>query len=73
MAMRACVGGAVLSIMAKTMTPKAFSQRTSRGGSKCIRAREYSSGGGENASAVRESNVLSGVPRDWESPVVWVG
>ena len=73
MAMRAHVGGAVLSIMAETMTPKAFSQRTSRGGLKHVRAREYSSRGGENVSAVRESNVLSGIPRDWESPVVWVG
>ena len=71
--MRACVGGAVLSIVTEMMTPKTFSQRTSRGRSKCVRAREYSSGGRENVSAVRESNVLSSVPRDWESSVVWVG
>ena len=71
--MRAHVRGAVLLIVAETMTLKAFSQRTSRSGSKCVRAREYSSGGRENASAVRESNVLSGVPRDWESPIVRVG
>ena len=71
--MRAHVGGAVLLIVAETMTPKAFSQRTSRGGSKCIRARECSSGGGEDVSAVRELNVLSCIPRDGESSVVWVG
>ena len=71
--MRACVGRAVLSIVAETMTPKAFSQRTSRGRLKRIRAREHSSGGGENVGAVRELNVLSSVPRDWKSSVVWVG
>ena len=40
---------------------------------KFARVREYSSGRGENASAIRESNVLSSVPRDWESSVVRVG
>ena len=72
-AMRARVGGAVLLIVTKMMTPKAFSQRTCRSGLKHARVREYSSGGGENASAIRESNVLSSIPRDWESPIVWVG
>ena len=71
--MRACVRGAVLSIVAETMAPKALSQRTSRSGSKCIRAREYSSGGRENVSAIRESDVLGGVPRDWEGSIVRVG
>ena len=72
MAVRARVGGAILSIMAETMTPKAFSQRTSRSGSKHVRARKYPSGGGEYMRAVRESNVLGGIPRDWESSVVRV-
>ena len=72
-AMRAHVGGAILSIVAKTMTPKAFGQGTSRSRSKSIRARKYPSGGGEYASAIRESNVLGGIPRDWESPVVQIG
>ena len=71
--MRACVGGAVLSIVAETMTPKAFGQRTSRSGSKCVRARKYLSRGREYASAIRESNVLGGIPRNWEGSVVWVG
>ena len=47
-----------------TMTPKALSQRTSRGGSNRVRVREYSSRGRENVSAIRESNVLGGIPRD---------
>ena len=55
--MRACVGGAVLSIVAETMTPKAFGQRASRSGLNCVRARENSSRGREYASAVRELNV----------------
>ena len=70
--MRACVGGAILSIVAEMMTLKAFSQRTSRSRSKHIRARKYPSGGGEYASAIRELNVLGGIPRDWESPIVRV-
>ena len=73
MAVRARVRGAVLSIVAETMTLKAFSQWTSWSRLKHVRAREYSSGGRENASAIREMNVLSGIPRDWESPVVRVG
>ena len=72
-AVRAHVRGAVLSIVAETMTPKALSQRTSGGGSNRVRVREYSSRGRENASAIRESNVLGGIPRDWESPVVRIG
>ena len=71
--MRARVGGAVLSIVTKMMTLKAFSQRTSRCRLKCIWVREYSSGGRENASAIRELNVLGGIPRDWEGSVVRVG
>ena len=72
-AMRAHIGGAILSIVAETMTLKAFGQGTSRSGSKSIRARKYPSGGGEYVSAVRESNVLGSVPGDWESSVVRVG
>ena len=72
-AMRARVGGAVLLIVTKMMTLKAFSQRTSRSGSKHIRARKYPSGGGEYASAVRESNVLVDIPMDGERHVVRVG
>ena len=59
-------------IMAEMMTPKAFGQRTSRSGSNFIRARENPSGGREYASTVRESNMLSRIPGDWESSVVWV-
>ena len=71
--MRACVGGAILSIVAETITLKTLGQRTCRSGSKCVRARKYPSGGGEYASAIRELNVLGSIPRDWESPVVRVG
>ena len=70
--MRACVGGAILSIVAETMTLKAFSQGTSRSRSKSVRARKYPSGGGEYTSAVGELNVLGSIPRDWESPIVRV-
>ena len=72
-AMRACIGGAILSIVAEMMTPKAFGQGTSRSRLKIVRARKYPSGGGEYASAIGESNVLGDIPRDWESPVVWIG
>ena len=72
-AMRAYVGGAILLIMAEKMTPKAFGQGTCRSRLKSVRARKYSGGGGEYASAVRELNVLGSIPRDWESPVVRVG
>ena len=71
-AMRAHVGGAILSIVAEKMTLKAFGQGTSRSGSKSIRARKHSGGGREYASAIRESNVLGVIPRDWESSVVQV-
>ena len=71
-AMRARVGGAILSIVTETMTPKAFGQGTSRSGSKSIGARKYPGGGGEYTSAIGELNVLGGIPRDWESSVVCV-
>ena len=71
-AVRAHIGGAILLIVAETMTLKAFSQGTSRSRSKSIRTRKYLGGGGEYASAVRESNVLGSIPRDWESSVVRV-
>ena len=71
-AMRARVGGAILSIVAKTMTPKAFGQGTSRSGLKSIGVRKYPSGGRKYVSAVGESNVLGGISRDWESPIVRV-
>ena len=72
-AIRAHIGGEILSIVAEMMTLKAFGQGTSRSGSKSVRARKYPSGGGEYASAVRELNVLGSVPGDWESSVVRVG
>ena len=72
-AMRASVGGAILSIVAETMTPKTFGQGTSRSRLKSIGVRNYPGGGGEYVSAIRESNVLDSIPRDWESSVVWVG
>ena len=71
-AMRARVGEAILSIVTEMMTPKAFGQGTSRSGLESTRARKYPSGGGEYVSAIRESNVLGGIPRDWESPIVRV-
>ena len=72
-AMRACVGGAILLIVTETMTLKAFGQGTSRCGSKSVRARKYPSGGGEYVSAVGELNVLGSIPRDWKGPIVRVG
>ena len=72
-AMRARVGEAILSIVTKTMTLKAFGQGTSRSGLKSVGARKYPGGGGEYVSAIGESNVLGSIPRDWESPVVQVG
>ena len=71
--MGACVGWTILSIVAKKMTLKALCQRASRSRSKGIRVREYSSGGGEYTSAIREADVLSHISRDRESPVVWIG
>ena len=71
--MGACVGWAILSIVAEKMTPKTLCQGTSRGGSKSVRARKYLSGGGEYTSAIREMNMLGDVSGDWESSVVGVG
>ena len=70
--MGACVGRAVLSIVAEKMTSKALRQRTSGSRSEGIRAREYSSGGREYTSAIREADVLSHVSGDRESPIVWI-
>ena len=55
------------------MTPKALSQRASRGRPKSVGARKYLSGGGEYTRAVREANMLSDVSGNRESAVVWVG
>ena len=70
--MGACVGWTILSIVAKKMTSKALRKRAGGSRSKGVRAREYSSGGGEYVRAVREVNVLSCVSRDREGSVVWV-
>ena len=59
--------------MAEMMTPKAFGQGTSESGSKSVGVRKYPGGGREYTSAVRELNVLGGIPRDWKSSVVGVG
>ena len=72
-AMGTGVRGAVLLIVAETMALKALSQRTSRSGSKCVRVREYSSGGRENVSAVRESNMLSDISGNREGTIVRIG
>ena len=72
MAVGARVGWAILSIVAEKMTPKAFCQRASKSRSKSVRARENSSGGREYASAVGEADMLSCVPGDRESSVVWI-
>ena len=71
--MGACVGWTILSIVAEKMTPKALHQRASGSRSKGVRAREYSSGGREYTSAIREADVLSCISRDREGPVVWIG
>ena len=60
-------------IVAKKMTPKALHERASGSRSKGVRARKYTSRGGEYMSAVREANMLSSVSRDWEGSVVRVG
>ena len=73
MAVRACVGWTILSIVAEKMTPKALSQRASGSRPKSVRARENPSGGGEYTSAVREANVLSNVSGDREGAIVRVG
>ena len=72
MAMGACVGWTILSIVAKKMTSKALHQRAGGSRSKSARARENSSGGREYVSAIGEADVLSRVSRDRESPVVWI-
>ena len=71
--MRARVGGAILSIVAKTMTLKAFGQGTRRSRLKSIGVRKHPGGGREYTSAIGESNVLGGIPRDREGSVVRVG
>ena len=73
MAMGTCVGWAILSIVAEKMTPKALSQRSSRGRPKSVWARKYPSGGREYARAIREVNVLSDVLGNRESAIVRVG
>ena len=73
MAVRACVGWTILSIVAEKMTPKALCQRASRDRPKSVRVREYPSGGGEYTSAIREANMLSDVSGDRESTIVRVG
>ena len=55
--MRTGIGGEILMIVAEKMALKAFGQRTCRGQVKCVRARKYLSGGGENSSAIGESDV----------------
>ena len=70
MAVRAGVGGAVLSIVAEIMTSKAFGQRSCRSRLKFSRAREDASGGGEYMGAIREMNMLGDVPRNREGSVV---
>ena len=72
-AVRACVGWAILSIVAEKMTPKALCQRASGSRLKSVRVREYPSGGGEYTSAVREANMLSDVLGNGEGAIVWVG
>ena len=73
MAMGACVGWAILSIVAEKMTPKALCQRASGNRLKSVGAREYPSGGGEYSSAVRKVNMLSDVSGNGEGAIVWVG
>ena len=70
--MRACVGWAILLIVAKKMTPKTLCQRASGSRPKSARVREYPSGGGEYTSAIREVNMLSDVSGDREGTIVQV-
>ena len=70
--MGARVGWAILSIVAEKMTPKTLCQRASRSRSKSVWVREYSSGGREYTSAIREANMLSDVSRDREGSIVRV-
>ena len=71
--MRACVGWAILSIVAEKMTPKALCQRASGSRPKSVEAREYPSGGGKYTSAVREANMLSDISGNREGTIVRVG
>ena len=71
--MRACVGWAILSIVAEKMTPKALCQRASGSRPKSVGAREYPSGGGEYTSVIREANMLSDVTGNGEGAIVQVG
>ena len=71
--MGAHVGWAILSIVAEKMTPKALRQRACGSRSKGIRVREYSSGGRENASAIRELNMLSDISGNREGAIVRIG
>ena len=71
--MRACVGWAILSIVAEKMTLKALCQRASGSGSKSIGAREYPSGRGEYTSAIQEVNMLSDISENREGAIVWIG
>ena len=71
--MRACVGWAILSIVAEKMTPKALGQRASRGRPESVGVRKYPCGGGEYMCAIWEANVLSDVSGNRERAVVRVG
>ena len=72
-AMGACVGWTILSIVAEKMTLKALHHRASGSGSEGVRTREYSSGGREYASAIGEADVSSCVSRNGESSIVRIG
>ena len=69
MAMGAGIGGAVLTIVTEKMAAKTFRQEACRGRTESSRMRKDLSGRGENLSAIRESNMLSRVPGDWEGVV----
>ena len=71
--MRACVGGAVLSIVTEIMTSKALCHGACRGRSKSNGVRKYLSGRGEYTSAIREMDMLSEISRNRKSSVVRVG
>ena len=73
MAVRASVGGAILSIVAKKMTPKALHKRTSWSWSEGIKVRKYASGRGEYTSTIRELNMLGSISGDREGSIVRVG
>ena len=69
MAVGTGIGGAVLTIVAEKMAAKTFRQEACRGRTESSRMRKDLSGRGENLSAIRESNMLSSIPRDRESIV----